>query len=37
MAVAVAEEYEEWNIEKIKERSKEMAEITAEIWSIDNV
>ncbi|QSG11816.1 ParB-like nuclease domain containing protein fused to HNH nuclease [Halapricum desulfuricans] len=37
MAVAVAEEYEEWDIEKIKDRSKEMAKITAEIWSIDNV
>lgn len=37
MAVAIGEEYEDWNIEKIKDRSKEMAEITAEIWSIDNV
>lgn len=37
MAVGIGEEYEEWSIEKIKDRSKKMAEITADIWSIDNV
>jgi hypothetical protein len=37
MAIAVGEEYEEWNIEEIKNRSEKMAKITAEIWSIDNV
>jgi len=37
MAMDIGKEYDEWNIEKIKDRSERMAKITAEIWSIDNV
>lgn len=37
MAMDIGKEYDEWNIEKIKDRSEKMAKITAEIWSIDNV
>lgn len=37
MAMAVGREHENWSLKKIKSRSEKMAEITAEIWSIDNV
>jgi uncharacterized protein with ParB-like and HNH nuclease domain len=37
MTEAVAEEYDEWGIDQIQERSKSLAEIATEIWNFDNV
>jgi hypothetical protein len=37
MTQAVPEEYDEWRIEQIKTRSKRMADIICEVWSMDNV
>ncbi|QCS41305.1 DUF262 domain-containing protein [Natrinema versiforme] len=37
MAEAVSDNYDEWSVEKIVERSKELADIVNEIWSMDNV
>jgi uncharacterized protein with ParB-like and HNH nuclease domain len=37
MTEAVAEEYDEWGIDQIQERSDSLAEIATEIWNFDNV
>lgn len=37
MTKAIPEEYDEWSIEKIQDRSEKMAEIICEVWSMDNV
>lgn len=37
MTQAIADEYDEWGIEQITERSEDMAEIICDIWSIQNV
>ncbi len=37
MTQAIPEEYEEWRIEQIKNRSEKMANIICEVWSMDNV
>jgi uncharacterized protein with ParB-like and HNH nuclease domain len=37
MTQAIPEEYDEWNLENIRDRSEMMAEIVCEVWSMDNV
>jgi hypothetical protein len=36
MAQEIANEYDQWRIQQIEERSEKLAEITCQIWSIDN-
>lgn len=37
MTRAICEEYDEWSLDNINERTKEMADIICEIWNINNV
>jgi len=37
MTQAIAEEYDEWGLKQIRDRSESMAEIICEVWSMDNV
>lgn len=37
MTQAITDEFDEWDIEKIDERSRNLAEIICDIWSIENV
>lgn len=37
MTQAIADEYNEWSIDKITDRSEDLAEIICDIWSVQNV
>ncbi len=37
MTQAIVEEYDEWGLEQIRDRSEKMAEIICKVWSMDNV